>query len=1001
MKSERWRQIDEVFQAALERGPEERAAFIGEACGDDDSLRLEVEKLLAADGEAGSLIETPAYAVAAPMIVGDDAPTLLGKTISHYQIIAPLGKGGMGEVYRARDIRLDRTVALKILPAEIAADKDRMPRFVREAKAASALNHPNVAHIYEIGEENGLSFIAMEYVEGQTLAAKINGQPLTVNEIVEIASQIADALDEAHGKGITHRDIKPANVMLNERGQVKVLDFGLAKVARPAEQPVGSDISTMAKTAPGVVMGTVPYMSPEQALGQAVDHRSDIFSLGVVLYEMATGRLPFTGANTSETLDRILHSQPDAMARFNYDVPAELERIVRKCLEKERERRYQSARELLVDLKNLKRDSDAMIRSTAKAVGLLSRVKRHKTGLAIALVSLTALILLTIFVPSWIRNLFQPAKSAFHPLKRLTFDSGFQFDPTWSPKDDFIAYSSDRGGNFDIWVQPISGGDPVQVTHSLAQDWQPDWSPNGTQIVFRSEREGGGLFVVPAFGGRERKISSFGVNPQWSPDGQKILFHDGSGRVYQKLYMVTLDGQPPHEILSESTADFINFYSRPFWHPDGQRISVIGGKKSGESGLWIVQLAGGPAIKSEPTPEVERLFQENHLSVEFAEAHWAPSGSEMYFTTSSSRSGNSVRFFGKVTVDPQSLRWIAGPEQLTTDLSIDDYWALSRDGKRLAYMIGSETLRICSFPFDSGVGKVKGQGQPITSNGMDPGFLNLSPDGKKLAFMANRQGYQKQELWEKSLDNGKEILLVSGILSLPICWARDSTRIAYLGIHPITETPKRENFSILIQPSGGGDEQVIASGALDWIWDWTSDGNWILASTDRASPVKPRQLCLYPLAAAPHAEAQMRVITSSPEYEFYQARISPNDRWICFVGGKAGDPASIYVVSASGGEWTRVSDGKTWDDKPRWAPDGKTLYFISKSDQFYNVFGIRFDPANGKPLGTPFQVTNFNSFSQMISPNLAAQELGLTANRLVLPISEITGSIWILENVDR
>ena len=236
-----------------------------------------------------------------------------------------------------------------------------MRRFVREARAASALNHANVAHIYEIGQSDGLHFIAMEYVEGQTLAARISGRPLDPADIVDIGIQVADALDEAHRKGITHRDIKPANIMLTPRGQAKVLDFGLAKVTRPEGQAIGSDISTVVKTETGVVMGTVQYMSPEQVLGQDVDHRTDIFSLGVVLYEMATGRLPFSGSSVSETTNRILHGQPDAIARFNYNVPPELERIIRKCLEKDRERRYQSARELLVDLRNLKRESDSRV----------------------------------------------------------------------------------------------------------------------------------------------------------------------------------------------------------------------------------------------------------------------------------------------------------------------------------------------------------------------------------------------------------------------------------------------------------------------------------------------------------------------------------------------------------------------------------------------------------------------------------------------------------------
>lgn len=995
MKPERWRQIDELFHAALERTPAERADFIQTACSDDDSLRHEIEALLAADAAESASAKFPAN-LAAEMFTGKQTLRQTGEVIGPYQILSLLGKGGMGEVYRARDTRLDRAVALKILPAEVTADAERMRRFVREAKAAGALNHPNVATIYEIGEAEGVSFIAMEYVEGHTLAARINGHPLKVGEIVEIGAQIADALDEAHGKRITHRDLKPANVMLNERGQVKVLDFGLAKIERPKDQSFNSDISTLAKTASGVVMGTVPYMSPEQALGQKVDHRSDLFSLGVVFYEMATGRLPFAGANTSETLDRILHSQPEAIARFNYDVPAELERIVRKCLEKEPERRYQSARELLVDLKNLKRDSDATLYPTAKAVGMLSSVKRHRTGLAIASVSLVALILLTIFVPSWIRNRFQPAKSAFHPLKRLTFDSGWQSEPTWSPNGDFIAYTSNRSGNLDIWVQPISGGNPIQVTHTPASDYQPDWSPDGSQIVFRSEREGGGLYVVPATGGRERKVSSFGICPQWSPDGTKILFRDGFlGVGYQKVYVIALDGQPPHEAIPEFTADFAGLTASPFWHPDGRRISIYGRKKSGELGLWVVPLTGGPAIKSEPAFEAEKHIREN-----IAELRWSPSGRELFFTALSG-SGNAIRLFCKVAVDPQSLRWLTNPEQLNTDVGIDFSLALSRDGKRLAFLLGSETLRILSFPFDARAGKVKGKGQPLVSNGMDPGFLNLSSDGNKLAFVANRPGFQKQELWEKSLDDGREISLASDILPLPICWARDNTRIAYLGPRPITENPKRESFSIIVASAIGGDEHVITSGAQDFIWDWTSDGNSILATTDRSSPGELSQLCLYPLSAAPHAETRMRVITFNPGHGIFQARISPNDQWICFVTGKDGEPVNIYVVASSGGAWTRITDGKTWYDKPRWASDGKTIYFISKSDLFYDVWGIRFDPVSGKPVGTPFRVTNFDSFSQMISPNLTWLELGIAANRLVLPISELTGSIWILENVDR
>ena len=300
--------------------------------------------------------------------------------LGQYRIIEPIGAGGMGEVYRARDTKLDRTVALKILPPELAESEERRTRFLREAKAASAIDHPNVAHIYEIGEADGIHFIAMQYVDGSNLAARVKGDTLNPSDIINIGLQTADALDAAHAKGVVHRDIKPANLVLTGRDQIKVLDFGLAKYAATDEALKDSDAPTEAKTAAGMVMGTVHYMSPEQSLGRDVDGRSDIFSLGIVLYELTTGRLPFSGGSPTETIERITHAQPDAIARFNYEVPPELERIIRRCLEKDPEDRYQTAKDLFIELKHLKRDSES-----GAVVATASRPARRMPWTAVAI----------------------------------------------------------------------------------------------------------------------------------------------------------------------------------------------------------------------------------------------------------------------------------------------------------------------------------------------------------------------------------------------------------------------------------------------------------------------------------------------------------------------------------------------------------------------------------------------------------------------------------------
>ena len=397
MKPERWQQLDKLFHSAIARKPEERAAFLEEACAGDEELKKEVEALIAANEQAGSFIENPALEVEARSLAGEQSDSgtesMVGKTIGHYRLISPLGSGGMGEVFLAQDSILDRQVALKLLPEYFARDQDRLRRFQQEARAASALNHPNIITIFEIGESGGRHFIATEFIDGATLRQHFLGQgrqtsgaSLQLRKVLDIVIQTADALAAAHEAHIVHRDIKPDNIMLRRRdGYVKVLDFGLAKLTEGKAIVVDSEASTMmqVKTSPGLVMGTVSYMSPEQARGEQVDARTDIWSLGVVVYEMVAGCAPFERATQNEVLASILgNKEPPPLARYSREVPAELERIVSKALTKDREERYQTAKDFLLDLRRLRQrlDVEAEIERTAEPPEKSGAVKAVATG---------------------------------------------------------------------------------------------------------------------------------------------------------------------------------------------------------------------------------------------------------------------------------------------------------------------------------------------------------------------------------------------------------------------------------------------------------------------------------------------------------------------------------------------------------------------------------------------------------------------------------------------
>lgn len=977
-----WDRVEELFHAALARTPQERSQFLKDGCGVDEQLRREVQRLLESSDSADEFLE------GSPLSSGVQVAHLApGTMMGRFRIVELIGAGGMGEVYRAHDDQLRRDVAVKVLPAAFAQDTERMRRLEQEARAAGMLNHPNIVVVYDIGIENGSPYVVSELLEGETLRSRLAKGALAAKRAIGYAQQIASGLSVAHRKGIIHRDLKPENIFVTRNGQAKILDFGLAKQTRPITAERNS--ATMS-TQTGVVMGTVGYMSPEQLRGEPLDQRSDLFALGAILYEMLSGQRAFGGKTSADVISSTLREEPPELSELAPEMRSRLGQVVSRCLAKRPNDRFESAGDLEFVL-------DAIAGLPPEQGEKPSTTRR-----AILAISGTAVVVAAAIAVD--RRVISPSSPASRSVPRtftrLTFEAGLQSEPTWSPDGSLIAYSSNRGGKFDIWVQPDGEGEPAQVTKSPGHNWQPDWSPDGRQIVFRSERMGGGLYVIPALGGNERKISSFGYRPSWSPDGGTILFDTQIASIGgpPRLFLATLDGGAPREILADFVKEFNTLSASHIgWHPAGRQISIASTHRKLGWGFWTVSVDGGRAVKSELAPEVDSRRREADLAL--GKFVWAPSGHTLYFEGSS----HGVDNIWKVTVDPKTLRWTEGPERLTVGPGRDVGITISPDGRKLAFTVRREDTRVWVLPFDAVNARIISEGKPETPEEAPCYTAQLSPDGRKLMYFISHPG--RQELWKKSLDNGtaKLLLPADGYLRTYPCWSKDGKHLAYRRSRP-AKANSPSDASLVVLSDEGGDEQIITSGVgrlSDGPRDWFADGKRLLALTTRPDGNRWK-ICDIPLAAAPHAESQARILASAPEHNFYVPQLSPDERWICCIKVRADEPglSALFVMPSAGGEMTQITDGSSYDDKVRWSPDGKTIFFLAPRDGCFNIWGIRFDPARGKSVGQPFRITEFGNPSRMATPSKQGSEVSIAANRLALPLTEASGSVWVLNNLE-
>jgi serine/threonine protein kinase len=906
----------------------------------------------------------------------------------------------MGVVYRAFDTRLNRSVAIKVLLAATMADGERRKRFVQEARAASALNHPNIITVHEVDEADGITFIVMELVAGRTLDRLIGRKGLKVGDALKYAAQIADALATAHGAGIVHRDLKPANVMVSDAGRVKVLDFGVAKLT----ERVTADDSAPTRTSPehvaprteeGRIVGTIPYMSPEQAEGKNVDSRSDIFSFGSLLHEMVTGQRAFSGETGASTLSAILHREPRPASELVERVPRDLDRLIAHCLRKDPARRFQHLDDVKTLLDELNEEAHSgRLAAQEPPRSASPRWSRRATVAVIVVVLLAAMTVVVVLRP---KMLVIPR--AEPSLTLLTSDSGLTTDPALSRDGTLLAFASDRAGgdNLDIWVKQVGGSEPLQLTTHEADDHEPSLAPDGRRIAFRSERDDGGVYLVSTLGGDERLIASGGRRPRFSPDGQWLAFWVGGiGAEFaisggSRVYVVNSGGGAARPVASNIVA-----MRYPVWAPDSTRLLVYGaseykGPGAGNYDWWVVSLDGGPAIKTGAFDTLRR--QKHAVGMETQPSAWTSDN----FILFCSRFGDSTNVW-QVPISPETFQISDTAQRLTAGTGLEAFPAMSGRGddgaRRLAFASLSQNTDVWSLPFagDRGAnqGKVGGGVQRLTQDAAPDVHPALSLDGKLLLFASGRLG--NQDIWAKDLQGGKERLFAG--TTLPE-WhpaiAGDGATVAYQVIEGVSPQ-RREIDSIYVVIRGGQPKKLCDDCFLPT--DLSSDGTKLLYwSMDQ------RRIGLIDVQSGARTD-----LLHHPVYAILRGMFSPDDRWIAFLAIGDADKRLNFIVPFAGPrspterEWIPVTSGETHDQVAGWSPDGNLIYLTSYRDGFECLWAQHLNLVTKQPVGAAFPVHHLHSTRRSLgNVPVIFQEFGVSSDKFVLPLVERTGNIWMIE----